>query len=215
MTKDREALLYILDHYKDYGIKKSEISYKLIYELLCDGVADIGGKRSEQIESRIDKLIELLDQHKIGYKIINIAPRGGREGERIALTDQMCIEEIRIEKLALIDEKIKRTLEDFKLDCLYKYGKKKGMKAIEYFDKFLNQEWKLSREFEEYLNSHILCRESEDYKYPLEEPSYKIQAAFNGVKITDIYKETLRRYLYTGFTLSMVFMSGFSVRLSG
>jgi len=127
MTNDREALLYIIDHYKDFGIKKSDITYKLIYELLCDGVADIGGKRSEQIESRIDKLIELLDQHKVGYKIINIAPRGGSQGERIALTDQICIEEIRLEKLALIDDNIKRTLEDFKLDCLYKYGKKKGM----------------------------------------------------------------------------------------
>ena len=69
------------------------------------------------------------------------------------------------------------------------------MKAIEYFDKFLNQEWKLSHEFEEYLNSHIICRESEENKYPLEEPSYKIQAEFNGVKISDIYKETLSRYL--------------------
>ncbi len=190
MTKDREALLYVIDHPKEYNIKKSEATYKHLFDLFCDGRVIIGSSQNR----KPSELINILKQLKVKYKSINTAPKGGIHGYGIALKDKENIEEIRLERLAVIDANIEEGLEKFKLECLYKFGKEKGLKAIEYFEKFIDKEWKLSKEFEEYLIQYGNAQNSKKNIH-VDEPSHEIQAKFNNVEFSDIFDESFTRYL--------------------
>ncbi len=185
MTKDREALLYVIEHHKDFNFKKSNATYKSLLDLFCDGYT-INGFGFD--------LFKILRQQKVKYKEINTAPRGGRKGDGIALKDKKSIEEIRLEKLEVINADKEKSIIDFKLECLHKYGKEKGILAIEYFDKFLNQEWKLCKEFDDYLVNYANTRNCKKYIH-IDEPSHEIQANFNDVEYSDIFEESFDRYL--------------------